>query len=263
MTGKGIHRKSPVQPGSPLRIRAATWNTLLEMASEWGARQKTGGGSHPMPETSPVVVRFKNTLTQSLKRFAVVPLHSTAINPAKNEGQFLDTPILKVGEHQKLEGLTGIVRRPVAAGAVGTAVILGLTPARIDIKADTDWYAERVLNDYEKLKSSVGGSIRIVYKPAGTGIKKCLVVVTPALQAGKKFFRTPQAGVPGRIMAGVPGSAMSERMRFDAVQGSLQPENPPVFEKTWNLAPGSVRGNDFVQCGRIDGEWFVDVEYCS
>lgn len=73
-----------------------------------------------------------------------------------------------------------IALESINAGRIGHAVIVGATWADIDIQDVNHNTADVIAGDVEKLESAAEGAVPIRWKPTGTGIKRCVVVLGAA-----------------------------------------------------------------------------------
>jgi len=131
-----------VRQGDPLRIRAADWNTLADLANARRASELAGGaGKTGKYQFGPTIVHVKNASGYDVGRLGVLGIHSApAIAPDNTGGDaddvFTATPILTgTTPHQDYDrGRFAIAIEPIANGSVGRACISGLCPAMIDYR---------------------------------------------------------------------------------------------------------------------------------
>lgn len=88
----------------------------------------------------------------------------------------LNPQVLRVEEATSETPLDQLVfaTQPIANNEAGLAIVFGVFPARVNIVSDSDTTCGVNPSELEKLKSGEG-EIPIVWKPAGTGDKWCLV----------------------------------------------------------------------------------------
>ena len=71
-----------------------------------------------------------------------------------------------------------VLQEPIANGKIGRAMVIGVTPALLDVTAESDRFAEVVNTVATSLKTGTTGSARILWKESGTGSKRGVVMLT-------------------------------------------------------------------------------------
>jgi len=82
------------------------------------------------------------------------------------------------------------------------------------------------------------------------------------------FFMTGTVGVPAATFWDQPGKQTNLlRLRFDTdtetIVPHLDPDGNPVFEDIYNMTGEAIDGVNLLQCKKINGAWFIDVEPCT
>lgn len=159
----------------------------------------------------------------------------------------LNPQVLRVEEATSETPLDQLVfaTQPIANNEAGLAIVFGVFPARVNIVSDSDTTCGVNPSELEKLKSGEG-EIPIVWKPAGTGDKWCLVrlgggggsvtatsniaVVTIEVPAGSAggtidawdFSTTPSSGGTAILLV---NGALPERLEVDDGNGGTTTES--------------------------------------
>ena len=129
-----------VLPGQELSIPAQAYNAFVEAAlAHRGV--KSHGVAVPERQYSrhPGLIRVRNTTAGVLARFAPVGLSGVAIDPTASLANFQNTPILNAigpGSSSYL-GKFAVLQEPLASGAVGDAVLSGVTVSQISVQHAT------------------------------------------------------------------------------------------------------------------------------
>ena len=76
-----------------------------------------------------------------------------------------------------------ILQEPIGAGRMGRGMIMGVTPVRLDVQAESDETASVVTGTTGTLMSGSDGGARILWKESGTG-EKWGIVQCPTGGAG-------------------------------------------------------------------------------
>lgn len=166
--------------GTPNKIRvgqsvseypAGTHNWLVDGVSYLLARREE---SFIPPETPPgrVLARIKPETTID-KPFGVQKI----AGPLNDPNNFTDEPLqgirLQGGAPEEGEPFV-ILQRSASDGQLVSCILDGETWARVDIKDIEDTVCGAIDGDTDKLESGAGAA-RILWKPAGTGVKTCLI----------------------------------------------------------------------------------------
>ena len=166
-----------VKAGDKVVIRASTWNAFID-AANWTKEQRQnqlGKGLRSGVGTGIVLV--KNGEGEQRDRFTALVLSDIAIPPNVNEDEFVSCAPVFVGQKmtEEREGKPyAILLQPLAAGEIGRAMVLGITPAKVNIEDAEDEYAVPTPGSSTgALKSDATGVARIIWKAGGgTGGEK-------------------------------------------------------------------------------------------
>ena len=160
-----------VQPGDPLRIPAATFNTILDAARDFQQRQRSVSHAARPQIRQPGVVLVRNDSGADLDRFAVVGLDDVLIDPADNLAEFQNhiafSAVVPTVDHA---GRWAILQEPLADGAIGQAVAAGVTPVQVDMASESHRHAALDPGESGHLQSATSGA-EILWVKSGTGVK--------------------------------------------------------------------------------------------
>jgi hypothetical protein len=170
-----------VQRGQPLRIPADDWNRIIDATrahyEQMGrpAPVAARGRHHPGAGLPGVWVR--NDTGSDLPLFGVAGLGSPLITPDQHLAEWQHNPSFSVtavdaGLHGK--GLFVVVLEPLATGAIGRAILHGVTPVRVDVTDEEHGFAT-VAEGQAALMSAVEGPAQILWRAGGTGEQWALV----------------------------------------------------------------------------------------
>ena len=168
-----------VHQGEKIIIKASTWNSFIDAANfakdsklnNWGKPLKSG--------VSAGIVLVKNMEAQARDRFTALVITGICISPDANEDEFLSC--VPVFEGSKMTEARAdkpyvILMEPIASQAIGRAMILGVTPAKVVVNDSEDGFAvPRPGSQTGELESSSTGVARILWKGTGSGAQWCIV----------------------------------------------------------------------------------------
>ena len=162
-----------VKAGDKVVIRASTWNAFID-AANWTKEQRQnqlGKGLRSGVGTG--IVLMKNGEGEQRDRFTALVLSDIAIPPNVNEDEFVSCAPVFVGQKmtEEREGKPyAILLQPLAAGEIGRAMVLGITPAKGNIEDAEDEYAVPTPGSSTgALQSDATGVARIIWKAGGAG----------------------------------------------------------------------------------------------
>jgi len=121
-----------VSPGQPLRIPAATFNTMIDAAMDFQRRSLNRGSSVVPPDTKNGIILVRNQSGADRNRFDVLGLSTVVVTPTENAQEFASrwalNAVLPAATHT---GKFAVLQEPIKSGAFGTALILGVTPVNV------------------------------------------------------------------------------------------------------------------------------------
>ncbi|HAT10332.1 MAG TPA: hypothetical protein DCS97_07010 [Planctomycetes bacterium] len=166
----------PVSPGQKLTISAGDYNAMLDAArahrsqrGAFGAREQESGVSDS--------VLIRNSSGENRDRLDILAIGDPLILPSENLNAWRGRVALDGITPLESTGRIAVLQEPIADGAIGRAVICGVTPVSLDVIDETDTRAEMEDGIYATLRTGAQGSARIVWKEPGTGTKWGLVTL--------------------------------------------------------------------------------------
>lgn len=181
----------------------------------------------------------------------VVKITSPGFDPAVDAEKFQTIPIVNVGNPTG-RGNFAVVAGSIPAGDIGTVIVSGITPVRIDVVHASHTHADLIASDITKLRSGFTGHAKILWKEAGTGVKHALIQFPVADQG--TVFGKPVAdinpGASGDVTVWINGLATTA-----TVTGHL----------TWMHGGEKVSGGKQVELtwSALDEKWIITGAECE
>jgi len=167
-----------VKPGDPLVIPAATFNTFVDAARDFLARQHqqvqhgTPSGRHNC------IVLVRNDSGSDRERFDVLGISGPVFDPASDAKAFKNYPaMMGVTPADNYKGKFVILLEPVLAGKLAPAVAAGVVPVRVAVPDEYYPYhlADVAAGSAANLTAAKVGSAAILWREGGTGVQWALV----------------------------------------------------------------------------------------
>lgn len=159
--------------GDALVIRASTWNAFVDAANYVKEARQNQLGHALRSGVDVGIVLVKNTEAAAYPRFSALVLSGVCVTAAANEDEFVScTPVFKGAKatSQNAGMPFAVLLEPVAKDEVGRAMVLGITPAKVNVKSASDGYAApKAGSEKGELESAAEGVARILWKADGTG----------------------------------------------------------------------------------------------
>ena len=178
-----------VQLGDPLKIRAADWNKMLDVADLARSREIVyTAGSGGFPTQRGVIVPVKNNTGAVVARYHAAAIGAPVVPPGDNEQEFLNR-FAFVGEDMSASyfGRFAVFQETTDVNRMGLAMIEGVTVAEITVNNIDHNRVDVDTAGGSKLVSQYYGSGEILYKETGTGTKLAIIrigsFVAPQLKA--------------------------------------------------------------------------------
>jgi len=168
-----------VSPGQPLRITADTFNAFVDAAAAHQAGKLGLGAEGTATGRTAGIVTVRNDSGADQDRFAVLGIGDPLILPADNPAAFQERvahALVEPDEEAHADRFC-ILQEPIAAGALGRGLILGVTPVRLEVTAEDDRTATIVTGETGSLTTGSSGAARILWKEPGTGPKWGIVQI--------------------------------------------------------------------------------------
>lgn len=161
--------------GAPARMSAKGMGELIESARQ-GQRNRRGGPPVPPTNTDHDEVLVKNTTGEAVDRCGILTLDGVLIEPEDNEAEFVNKPVFLGVKPADGDTLWCVLKQPLRDGAIGRAVVSGVTAVRLEINGEEDTHVEPRDDDVSQLRSSGEGVAEILWKEAGSGEDKWALI---------------------------------------------------------------------------------------
>jgi hypothetical protein len=183
-----------VSPGQKLRIPAEAYNAFVDAAEAYKGQSRQQQVDRNGVPLLPGVALVRNDSGSDQERFAILGLAEPLILPGDNLPGFL--------EHLTFAGVSPdadlhdhgfcILQEPLAAGAIGRALIAGVSPVRLDVQDEDAATAALVTGIVDSLQTDPSGTARILWKEPGLGPRWGIVHIPAggggaALPAGQRL----------------------------------------------------------------------------
>jgi len=152
--------------GERLQIPAAAYNAFVDAAEAHRSRQ-TGISRTPQHTAQQTgIVLLRNDSAEDRLRFDVLGLAGPIPTPDENESEFQNRTCLSgvVPEIVKYRGRFGILLEPIPDGAMGRALVAGVSVAWVRFESATHAYADVCDSDATCLQSAAYGAARLLWK---------------------------------------------------------------------------------------------------
>jgi len=166
-----------VRSGERLRIPARTFNTFIDAARDFEARQRNQQQDPKRRFASNGIVPVKNASGADRDRFDILGIDAPIFTPSDNEESFKNQVALK-GVTPTAADHTGrfvVLLEPAKSGAIVPGLVQGISPVRVDIQDEDHEFADVADGECGQLRSGTTGSAQILWKENGTGVKWAVV----------------------------------------------------------------------------------------
>ena len=223
-----------VKSGDPLRIKADTWNTMIDAARAI-ADQRVRMVAPPAGGTpGRSVLYIRNDSGEDLDWGDVLGIAGPLITPDENETDYRlwtalmgDTPDAAV--HR---GRFAVLTEPIPAGAIGHAVVTGVIATRVQMNVAGHRFADVLDNDATQLDSAESGSAEILWAATPEG------ALPETVSAIVRIGTTETAPVDARVSASEAIPATTNRWYYTCIEQELT-------ETGWADKSG---GRTFTEC---------------
>jgi len=159
-----------VSVGQPFHMAAHDFNAFVEAAQAHRNRALNLESSARPRETRSGLLTVRNESGYDQPQFAVLELGEVLLTPSANEAEFRSRAAFRVVA-PTADGAAklAILQEPLRAGALGKAMLFGVTPVRLDVVDEAHEFAEAVGDDPWGLRTAATGAARILYQEPGTG----------------------------------------------------------------------------------------------
>jgi hypothetical protein len=166
MAGHSDDKVSPGQPfGAP---RAETWNSMVDAGRAFATGRLSNGVPQPTRPRETDIIRLKNSSSGDRARGQILRIDGKAITTLSDEHIWL------IGQAPTADDYFGILKEPIADGAVGRVQVSGCCLALVNV-TDADHTRAKAAASNHVLQSGDDGPLEILYAPSGTGEFECVV----------------------------------------------------------------------------------------
>lgn len=126
-------------------------------------------------------------------RYSIVSVGSIYKDPnvTENESYKHQPPVFQISAPLSEPRAPGILVEPIKESGFGYVLLSGMTWADVSITDESHGYAEVSPGDSDKLVSADEPGLEIYWKPSGTGIKRCAIML-----CGGELISDPAAPAP-------------------------------------------------------------------
>lgn len=158
-------------------LPADDWNEFCRTAKQFAELRRLGNGTGQVASLSALTpIVFNKTGADITARFPVLKLSAPMLTTAAGD-HVVDDAIQFEGETPDANTMIGdvaILQGPVRNDEEIAAVLIGHTWCDVSVTDSSHEYAGPTSGDDTKLTSGASGA-KILWKPSGTGVKRCLV----------------------------------------------------------------------------------------
>jgi hypothetical protein len=172
--------------GEDNTISAEAFNAFIDAAEAQRSTSIDQAVDDPAAGRTAGIVTVRNDSGSDQERFAALGIATPLILPAENSAAFQERVALSLvlpDADQHADRLC-ILQEPIAAGALGRGLLLGVTPVRLEVTSEDDRAATVTTDNPSLLTTGTDGSARILWKEPGTGPKWGLVQIPAGGSAG-------------------------------------------------------------------------------
>ncbi len=243
--------RQSVKKGEPLSIPADEYNTFLQVANDYRTKSVA---ARPLQQERHVphgLVRIKNATDDDLDRFSVLGIDGPLFSPNGSLEEYQNR-LAFVGVTPTPDHLDkfAIIQEPLAIGAIGLAMISGISVVQVNVSSALDEFVEVADGQSGHLQSTPAGSARILEKSSDTSTSTTWAHVLLGVSSSSAV---EMAVLDGALASG--GSATASVWRFDGEDLVDTDENVTVY--AWMLNSGeSVAAGTQVWIG-WRGRWYI------
>lgn len=148
-----------VKPGDKFRISARTHNAWCDAARQVLGEQHNISSSFSSASSSSGIVLVRNDSGSAMSRYQAVGIDALAISPADNPNAM----VLAVAtlDYELHEGHWCVLQEPLASGAIGKAVVSGVTYCQVTAQLPEQRYVE--VSQYGGLYTAYEGTAQLLW----------------------------------------------------------------------------------------------------
>lgn len=169
-----------VSPGQPVADalfdsrRVNAWNLAARLARDRAGQ--VGGGEHLGGVTPTLTAYVRNDTGGALDARAVLAPGNALVSTTDSPFAFQAQPVFAAAAPADADDLVFVTLEPIAADAVGRAVVSGLAVVDVNVTDAGHEFAAPIADDTAKLASADAGLFRIITRQSGTGVKRAVVL---------------------------------------------------------------------------------------
>ncbi|HNQ22494.1 MAG TPA: hypothetical protein PKK06_05310 [Phycisphaerae bacterium] len=153
-----------VRRGDPLKIAASTFNTFIDAARDFQARQHNRASGSQREQRQTGIIPVRNDSGAVLDRFAVLGLAGPLIDPTDNLEEFQNrvamSGVVPADGHR---GRFVVLLEPAAAGDIVRACVSGACVVRVEMQSNDDDYADIEPDETRWLLSGGAGLAQLLW----------------------------------------------------------------------------------------------------
>ncbi|MDD5597632.1 MAG: hypothetical protein PHV82_06790 [Victivallaceae bacterium] len=180
--------------GETFKVKASTWNAFIDAANFCRNNQLEFGSNALRGNSKTGIVLIQNDSGALLEQFSPVILDDLIIQPDDDEKEQEFKSRVPVFSGKKVSADNkdmpfAILQTPLESEKIGKALLLGVTPVKVNIGNESHKYAKLNAAGLVSTSSGVG---RILWKESGTGEKWALLQLGGGGSGGNNysgFFR--------------------------------------------------------------------------
>jgi len=178
-----------VTVGEKFKVKASTWNAFIDAANFCRNNQLEFGSNALRSNSKTGIVLIRNDSGALLEQFAPVILDDLIIQPDDDEKEQEFKSRVPVFSGKKVSADNkdrpfAILQTPLESEKIGKALLLGVTPAKVNIGNESHEYAKL---DSTGLVSGSTGDGGILWKESGTGEKWALLQLGGGGSGGNNY----------------------------------------------------------------------------
>lgn len=212
-----VHRR--VHQGERLRIQADTWNAVLDTVKKVDQLDTIAQDAEPVKPYRNIRqlgrVKVQNKTGGVVPVRGVLAIGDPVITPTASEDEFYRIMNFEGAAPAAASDRVVILEQPLANDEWGWGIISGVTPVEIDILDAGHTLAQPKAAGVDYLESNASGTIPILYKEAGTGVKRCYVLL------GDRVGASGGGTITVRESDGTPTVANVDTIHVDQDQGGV------------------------------------------
>lgn len=171
------------QRGTPVAESAGFHNMLVDSVLRSQTQDHINAVRRGTTSSFSSTVRVRNLSGATIQRFGVLVISGVAIEPAANEVEFVNRPILDCVVPDGVHLNFVVVQQPIASGAIGRAIVSGMTVARLAVFDEAVTFADSASGS-SVLVAGASGQAEILWREGGLGEQWAVVRIGNSVSFG-------------------------------------------------------------------------------